>query len=343
MVKDYLSQKGLVERVLTIDEIEAMKGRSAPINIMMGQTFDEGQPVDMIKYALAIMELQDRLQESGTEVNSNWLIADHFMVDINQDADAETAREQVKKRMDFLNKLNTTFGGNIRFVLSSELNQTQEYQETLTRLKTEAESNPNFRKAVLEAVPEDRRDNPNAWVYPLEELATIQAMGTDIKVGPVYEMFYDSPAREFAPMVGLKKYSAIHLTKAFPFGNPELSDKLRETIGEFGILPYKIGSKGLGDYRIDVMNDSLPKIKETIRRTLDTRALLDLLVIEEQARQRLERTEDSLFSRVPVDSYIPSDQFAYGEPEIRNTEVRNILKRIAMPAYEEFIHNQLRI
>ena len=234
MLKEYLSQEKLVQSVLTVEELESLARNRDSLNLMMGLTFDKGQPLDMLKYSLFIMSLSDIIAKEGATVNSNWLIADHFIVDINKDASALEARKQVDKRIGFLQKLNEVYAGNIGFVLSSKLSKRDEYQNNLDRLLEEAKINPEFKRLVLNAVPKERRDNPNALIYPFAELATIQTMDTDIKVGPPYEGFYDGPAREFSPIVGFKKYVAIHLTRGFPFGNPDIPEGFSEEIDAFG-------------------------------------------------------------------------------------------------------------
>src|SRR3989338_9961044 len=196
MIHEYLSQKALVQNVSTLEELEERVKSGKPLNIMMGQTFDSGQPVDMMKYALFMLNLSDRLQDVGVDVTSNWLIADHFIVDINQDQSAMEARKQVEQRIDYLRRLNEVYGGNIGFVLSSELSGREDYKRNLEILFAEAGKNSRFKGLVLRAVPADRRSNLNALRYPFEELATIQTMGADVKVGPPYETLYDGPARD---------------------------------------------------------------------------------------------------------------------------------------------------
>ncbi|MBT3323589.1 hypothetical protein HN681_02680 [archaeon] len=319
MLKEYLSQEKLVQSVLTVEELESLARNRDSLNLMMGLTFDKGQPLDMLKYSLFIMSLSDIIAKEGATVNSNWLIADHFIVDINKDASALEARKQVDKRIGFLQKLNEVYAGNIGFVLSSKLSKRDEYQNNLDRLLEEAKINPEFKRLVLNAVPKERRDNPNALIYPFAELATIQTMDTDIKVGPPYEVFYDGPAREFSPIVGFKKYVAIHLTRGFPFGNPDIPEGVSEEIEAFGILPYKITSKGLADYRIDPINDSLEKVASLIEETTDQRSLVDLLVILNQAKQRLGIKSENVYP----------------------TDLRE-LKDQATSSYTEYVHKPLR-
>ncbi len=329
MIQEYLSQKTLVQSVSTVEELEERVKSGKPLNILMGQTFDDGQPVDMMKYALFMMNLGDLLAKDGIETSINWLIADHFITDINHEGEATQVREQVKKRIAYLQYINDVYGSNIGVVLSSELSQRSEYKKNLAVLMLEAERNKTFRDVVLRAVPEDRRDNPDALHYPFEELATVQTLDTNIKVGPPYEVFYDQPAREFAPMVGFNRYVAIHLTRGFPFGNPEISLKTAEEIESFGILPYKKGSKGLGEYRIDPIDDDLEKTRKLIDSTRDTRAILDLLVIVEQAKLRLERSKNA--------SFFAGDEQEKYRLDLHTPQARDLVFR----SYERFIYNPL--
>jgi hypothetical protein len=181
LLKKYLSQNNLVEKVLNLDEALSLSSRENSANIMMGQTFDFGQPVDMMKYGLFIMNLQDILSSEGMDVNSKWLIADHFISEINQDKSSSEVSKLADERIAYLNEMNSAYGGNIETVLSSELSQTPKYKRNLEVLFNEANRNPYFRDLVLKAVPEDRRDNPNALDYPFEELATIESMDANVK------------------------------------------------------------------------------------------------------------------------------------------------------------------
>ena len=288
MIEEYISQKGLIKTILTPTELLNLSHSKKECSMMMGQTFSQGQPLDMMKYALFMMDIQDFFAKKDTPLNSTWLIADHFMTDINKDKTFEETKKQVKERISYLEKLNKVYNGNINFILSSKLSQLPEYQEHLKKLKKEASENPRFKAKVLEAIPEDRRNNPNAINYPLEELATIATLKTNIKIGPTYEIFYDAPAREFAPMIGINPYIAIHLTNVFPLGNPTLTDALKNQIQKFGVLPYKLDSKGLTNYRIDPINDSPEKIERLITETQDQKALNNLTIISQLARSRIQ-------------------------------------------------------
>lgn len=336
MLSEYLVQKTLVQNVSTISELEEKIKEGKPLNVMMGQTFDSGQPVDMMKYALFMMNLSDILREDGVQTNNTWLIADHFITEINQDQAVDGARKQVEHRINYLRKLNEAYRGSIGFALSSELSNTEAYKRNLEILFREADKNPKFKELVLNAVPPDRRGNPNALRYPFEELATIQTLNTDVKVGPPYEIFYDKPARKFAPVVGFNKYIAIQLTRSIPFGDPKIPAGIYDEIEKFGVLPYKIGSKGLAYYRIDPLNDSLEKIEELIGTTKNIQAIIDLFVIEEQAQQRLEGYKKSFFADLGFYLSKPLKQFEQESGEVPR------FREISIELYQKFIHNPLR-
>lgn len=334
MIEKYLSQEKLVQSVLTTEDLKDKVSSGRTLNIMMGQTFDGGEPVDLLKYGLFIMNFSDILKGCGVEVNARWLIADHFITDINQELEAASALDQASRRVSFLQTLNSVYGGNIGIVRSSQLSQQDGYKHNVELLLAEADRNITFKEQALRAVPEDRRSNPNALRYPFEELATIQSMDTDIKVGPPYEIHYDEPGREIAHMVGFNRYVAIHLTRGFPFGNPIIPSSTIEEIEAFGILPYKKGSKGLGDYRIDPTVDSIERVGELISSTADIRAVVDLLVITDLARQRIDRPT-SLKPEVAEEG---SKKMYDMTSEKQDSET---LKELALGSYIRYIHKPL--
>ena len=334
VIESYLSQEELVHRVLTINELRDKTESGNTLNIMMGQTFDGGQPLDVMKYALFMMNLGDILRGEGIQSTARWLIADHFITDINQDVEAVKVKDQLSNRVAYLQLINRVYGGNIGFVFSSGLSQTEEYKQNLEVLFEEASHNEDFRHKILEAVPQDRRSNPNALSYPFEELATIQSMDTDIKVGPPYEVYYDEPAREIAQVVGFNRYVAIHLTRAFPFGNPTISPSTAEEIEAFGLLPYKKGSKGLDNHRIEPVSDSLDRVQELIATTTDRRAITDLIVVGQQAYQRLEGRQHS---SVKVEKLSEKSYNASANQQSRE------LQELALDLYVRYIHNPVNL
>ena len=296
MLEEYLSQKGLVDKVFTLEEIKEKISKGRPINILMGQSYDDGQPINLLKYSLFIMNFQDVLKQEGTDSTATILLADHFMTDFNKEMSKEDAFKLGKERENFLQKLNQIYNGNIDIQYSSKLSKTKKYRKILKRLEREKKKNLEFKNVVLQAVPEKRRNNPNALRYPFEEITCIASLNTDIKVGPKYEIFYDKPSRDSADMIGMKKYSAIHLTNSWLLGKePKLDEKIKKEIEEFGILPYQIRSKGLENNRIDLNNFNIEQVNSLINYTEEKKSLLDLLVITELARQRIEGKPQIMF------------------------------------------------
>jgi hypothetical protein len=339
-VETYLSQKVLVGNISSMKELKDKLNEKKPLNIMMGQTFDEGQPLDLLKYAFVIMNTSDMINKLGIETHSKWLIADHFITDINQDQSLEKVKEQAEKRVIYLQQINNIFNGKIDVVYSSDLSRQENYKNNLSILSAETDKNRVFKKKVLEAVPEDRRANLNAYRYPLEELATIQSMNTDIKVGPPYEKYYDEPARDVASMIGFKRYIAMHLTNSVPFGDPEISPDVKKEIGEFGVLPYKINSKELRDYRIDPINDTLVKTTNLVESTNNIRALLDLLIVAGQAKQRLNGNPNFSFREDLLKPYGLEKIFKNRHDLIPRSEYVD-LQNLALDLYLRYIHRPL--
>lgn len=295
MLKNYLAQDGLVRRVLTLDELETRIEDGRPVEMMMGQSYDDGQPIDLLKYSLFMMNLKDLLKPSGVDVNINMLLADHFMTDFNKEMSREEAINLGGLRRDFLERVNVAYSGDIRLLFSSVLSQSERYQQTLDQLRRAGVEDPVFKETLLQSVPEKYRENPDALNYPFEEVACIASLDTDIKIGPSYELFYDGPARDAAPMVGFNRYIAVHLTNSQLLGEvSELDEKTRAQIESFGVLPYQFRSKGLSDNRINLGDYDSETVEELIR-TTGVDGLVDLLVISELAQQRVEEKVESGF------------------------------------------------
>lgn len=339
MLEKYLSQEGLVNKVLTIPEILSLHRRNQNINIVMGQTFDSGQPLDLIKYALFMMDLKDLIsQESRGTVRTFWIIADHFMTSINREKNFDEAEDQAKKRINYLERLNQIYGGDIEFVLSSQLTQSKMYKDNLSMFKKLCVENPSLKEQLLQSVPLDRKSNPLALNYALEELTTIQTLDTQIKVGPPYETKYDIPARQFSEKNGIKKYSAIYLTKCLPLGNPQIDSFIQEEINSFGVLPYKINSKGLQEYRIDPIKDDLQKVNTLIDQTNGKENLLNLLVILDMAERRF-------YTKTAGLDYFASERKNFLKnipPESTKIEKMDKLKDLSKKRYNLFISVPLR-
>lgn len=286
MVMRYLEQSNLVSRILTPEELESILTTKRPLKIMMGQTYDKtgGQPMDLLTYSLFIMNLEDLLRQSNIESSSMILIADHFLTEITGEMTEGEAQYHGNARRDFLSKVNQLYNGNISFEFSSSLKKRDDYQLTLLMLEDTFQKDSGFASLINEAVPKDKKNLPRAFQYPLDELTSIVNVGTDIKIGPPLELYYDKIIRKYAPELGLKSYVAIHLRNSLPMGNPPIPlSKLPD-----GVLPYRFGSKGLSDYRIDLNIVNSRKAERLINSSNNTEALMAVIVTADLARQRLE-------------------------------------------------------
>lgn len=320
MLKEYLSQKGLVAKLYySADEVlELVKNRDK-ITILMGQTFDGGEPIELLKYSLFIMNLQDILEKSGKEVDSKILLADHFIVDINKVTTEDAARVTGNERRGFLQRVNEIYKGNINFLFSSELRKSDEYQETVDRLHKLKDENITFKRELEHCIPEDRRGELSSIHYPIEEIATIFHLNTDLRIGHINELWYDIAAKFILEDARKKNYSGIYLTNSYPYGNYGPENLLD------GVLPYKISSKGLGRYRINLNALTLDGANKLIENTIDNRSLLDLLVICELAEQRLtENIEKSFYAQTAYHPAMREIDFKYLKETAKASFGKNI-------------------
>jgi len=316
----YLNASGVVEGYT----LQADLGNRGDLAIMMGQTFDDGQPLDLIKFGLLMADIQDVARQNQIDSTASWLIADHFISEINKDQPKSAVNMQGQDRLGYLDRINRAFGLNIGFVLSSQLSETPKYKQKLDQLTEESEKNPEFREAILLAVPEDRRADPASIRYPIEEIATITSLDTDIKIGPVYERKYDDPTRNIASRIGFKVFASIYGTRGYLFGSPVVDEDVRSSVEEFGILPYKINSKGQRSHRIDPINDQPDKVEKLIFDTDDPRAIMDLVAILSLASRRVQ-----------------SDHLPPLELEKPASDITQV-KKLAFNAYLCYIYNPLQ-
>jgi hypothetical protein len=266
-----------------LDSIDSLQ-RLRSGHILMGQTFDDGQPLDILKYALVMGILGKELRSlKVSDVKEQMVLADSFMYEINTEKSKAVVDAQVGGREAYIRAINAAFGSQITTIKSSELNESLAYKSAYDDVIHALASNKEFTDELLLSIPLDHRV-PGAEKYPAAELATILALETDIKIGPVYEKFYDVPADKHFAKHSLREYVGLHITKGFPFGKPNMSKSLKESIDSYGVLPYKIQSKNLRNYRIDPIHQSLDVSLSLIESTKDPRALVDLLSIATLSR-----------------------------------------------------------
>ena len=89
---------------------------------------------------------------------------------------------------------------------------------------------------------------------------------------------------------------------------------------EYGVLPYKLDSKGLAQYRIDPINDSSDKVKDLINSTTDIRALKDLHQIFKLI---------SMKTKMPLQESVPFELSSF--------------KESAQERYDELIREPLKL
>lgn len=267
--------------------------------LQTGQTFDQfGEPIDYLKQVLYLLNLTDYFIVKNKRPRAEIIVADHFLA-INQQYDSQTAKKLSWMRVSFLEKIAEVYRAkNLKIRLSSEISEGDQYQKLLLRIKEIVKSDEKLQESLFSIVPEDKRKIPGACEYPLEEIAVILSSGTDIKLGPPYEMFYDNVIRNMSKSVlFIKSIISIYTTPSFPL-NCSLEE--REGLKKFGITPYKAQSKGFNPRTQRILMDKHDKeqIKEIIEKTpFDNccNPLADLILITKMAKNRMEDNLDAAF------------------------------------------------
>jgi hypothetical protein len=331
-----LGLDAVIAGVETREEAVALATPGQKVNILMGQTFDHGQPLDLLKYALFMMEAVDELRAAGAVPTATWVVADHFLTHLNQDLNVATADELAEQRCDYLRRINEAYHGNLGIVRTSELRETPKYRDVLQELRGYARSHQEFADALLAAVPVERRADAGSREYPLEEIATVVALGTDVKVGPLMERSYDEPARRFLRETSGRGMVSVYVTRSEPFGQPGLGPELAAEIERIGVLPYKLNSKGSAACRIDPLHDPVVKVDRLLNSTLRAAPLLDLLAIGALAQRRLEGSspDNFLASGTGWREYLSG---GCGSSAPFHNERLGILRSMASTAYRRFV------
>ena len=254
--------------------------------VMTGLTYDdEGEPFDYMKQVMTTFDIAETLEGRGVDAQVELLVADHFVSGnfVEFDQEAEMPPEKVEQygdqRAAYLEAIAEVYSGDypVSVEKTSELRD-DEFEETVRALGDRVDEDENFAEMLLGAVP-DEAERPDATdrqntAYTREEIATIMATDTDIKVGPKREKKYDLPAqlddvrqlRDFDPLTG------VYVTNTYPVAMKEAQEQLDVddwgAVQDFGVTPYKAGSKGLDpeDHRIlltDDQEDIRSKLEET--------------------------------------------------------------------------------
>lgn len=278
MVNEFVAESKPRDGIASYERDEA--------TVMTGMTYDDqGEPFDYIKQVMTAFDIAKTLEDQGVDAEVELLVADHFVSGnfIEFDQEPEMPPEKVEhygnKRASYLEAIANIYSNDIPVSVekTSELRD-DNFEETVRALGDRVEKDENFAELLMGAVP-DEAERPDATdrentAYTREEIATIMATDTDIKVGPKREKKYDLPTqlddvrqlRDFDPLTG------VYVTNTYPVAMDEAKTHLSEEdwneIQKFGITPYKAESKGLNpeDYRI-MLTDGQEKLRHKLEKT----------------------------------------------------------------------------
>lgn len=302
--------------------------------IMTGMTFDEyGEPFDYAKQVMTAFDIADTLEGRGVDAEVELLVADNF-VEMNQGEDGLTSEEVTEyadKRATYLEALSDVYAGDypVNVEMTSDLKD-EEFRADVEALGDRVEEDENFAELLMGAVPDDAVD-PDASArdntrYTREELVTIMATDTDIKVGPKREKKYDLPAQldDVRQLRDVDPLTGVYVNNSYPVAMEDAQGQLDEDdwaeVQEFGVTPYKAGSKGLDpeQHRILLTDD-----RDEIARKVDEAP--GELVYDLEAFKRMTRgpeeppqadlasalddefkdIQESLFSQMDMDREVP--------------------------------------
>lgn len=267
MVNDFVEEAEPRNGIAEYDRDEA--------TVMTGLTYDEhGEPFDYMKQVLTTFDIAETLEGRGVDAEVELLVADNFVSGnfVEVDQEPEMPMDQVEKygdkRAAYLEAIADVYSGDYPVTVerTSELKD-DDFRDTVRALGDRVEEDENFAELLLGAVP-DEAERPDATdrentAYTREEIATIMATDTDIKVGPKREKKYDLPTQlddvrqltDFDPLTG------VYVTNSYPVAMDGAKEQLDEddwgAVQEFGVTPYKAGSKDLDpeDHRILLTDD----------------------------------------------------------------------------------------
>jgi hypothetical protein len=271
----------------------ARSGRG--IKVMYGETYDRfGPTLDSLKYYFAVAAIGRAVGKSGLPVIPTVLIADIASCRNEPEDQYDELMALGEARVQFVRAVSDLYSLGLHVVAMSEYLHSASFQDRLRAIREQAEGRDQIYQWIRQTVPASKVaiEEKKNFAYAFEEIATI--VEYDIKVGPPREKFYDEPARSIAGALGYPPLASVYLRPTFPLGvGPDLFVSNVE-IEEFGVTPYKAGSKGLQDHRIIIGKTTDDKMVSLIRRSLVSKrrdvpnAVLDIAVIGEMARQYLQ-------------------------------------------------------
>ncbi len=235
---------------------------------MFGETYDRHPPsLDAFKYYAWLEIAQLCAKFDGNPIDVRVVVAD-VATTRNAPGDSKGALLALgARRAEWLRTAFMCLGWSITVCLMSDFLDTPDFQARLTAAEAAVRESSDAYASIVQTVPERFRAEEEAkgWRYALEEVATI--LPYRLKVGPPRELFYDDPARIVSRQMGGAAMSSVILHPTYPLGLP-LSSLLRDSeLEEFGVTPYKCGSRGLSNHRIKLGMEGTKEARDLLLAT----------------------------------------------------------------------------
>lgn len=266
------------------------------IQVMYGETYDRfGPTLDSLKYYFFVAGVGKLLRQRQIQVKPAILIADIAACRNEPEDQHELLMRIGQQRACFVSALSTIYGLELTVILMSDYLHTDQFQSRLAHIRNEAQKHNELEQWVRQTVPPSKVDieASKGFAYAFEEIATI--VDYDIKVGPPREKFYDEPARLISQSLGYLPLQSIYLHPTYPLGLGRDFFFANEEIEQYGVTPYKAGSKNLAQQRIILGQTSEDELNSLIQKTFVSKRssipnpVLDTLIIAQMARQWLTR------------------------------------------------------
>lgn len=275
--------------------IQARSTRKDSVRVMYGETYDRlGPTLDSLKYYFSIAAIGHCLRMQGISTDATILVADVATCRNEPNNKHEELMLLGKERVDFIQSINQVYNLGLKIVLMSEYLFTDDFQRQVARVRSLAEVNKDVFGWIKQTVPVSKIEieNEKGFAYAFDEVATI--ISYDIKVGPPREVFYDEPARLIGRAMGFEPLQCIYLHPTYPLGLSRGFFLNNEEIVQYGVTPYKAGSKNLeanrfiiGQTTIDYFTKLVDNTTITSKPTMPN-SIFDLVIIGEMACQWLE-------------------------------------------------------
>jgi len=304
----FLNQKSLIRQTVPdpnkIVSNVTNRAREKTLNIMYGETYDRfGFTLGSLKYYFAVALTGKLLHALGANVSPTILIADIATCRNEPEEHHELLMEIGRQRASVIGSLNDLYGLELDVLLMSEYLHTKEFQTKVAEIRELAKEDNKFHEWIVKTVPESKIDieSKKDFAYAFDEVATITSY--DIKIGPPRELFYDEPARMVASAIGMDPLLSIYLYPTYPLGLGRSFFLNNEEIEEYGVTPYKAGSKGLEANRIILGLTGNAKVQDLISQSAVSKnhkipnAVLDIAIIAEMAKQFLAQKFEPIMIR----------------------------------------------